>query len=1319
MAAPSKTVKIGKYDVVETIGRGGMGTVYLARDPFLDRLVAIKMMNVDVHESRDFLERFYREAKGTASLRHANIVTVFDLGEDQGRPFLVMEYLEGNSLEVLLRSHHPMSLLEKLNIVIETCQGLSYAHQRGIIHRDIKPGNIMVLNDGGVKIVDFGIARLGDQSMTRTGQIVGSLYYMSPEQIREQGVDARADIYAAGVVLYQLLTYALPFEAESAAATLAKILSDEPAPFREFDVSCPPELEAITFKALAKNRDQRFASADAFALSLSEVQNQLKQEFIQEYLEKADLLRQSHELLQAQECVLKALKLDRQNTTAARLLSAIRADLQAQLSAQRVRQLREQAEEAFGREDYETAIASVNHAIELEKTPELENLRAAIEKAKADAELVRKAVARAEAAQRSGDLDSAKSAIDTAFSRRPNDSNIKALRRAIERDLEERERQRKVEGLLDAARKYMGERKFTSALDFLREAQKLDPSAPQLRVLLERLASEHQQEKRRKELEQFKRAVQEAIDRDDYQTASAKAAEGLAKFSNEATLQQLRELADTQLELAAKKEFVRKQTARAQELLDGGLAHNALECVELALTKAPGDARLDSFRTMLRDRLAKDRDEADKSTCLRQANEAIAIGRYGDAIQLLEAARVRFTDSAELDERLRFARDQQAKAERQKLVEEAMRNAQRLGAERRFDAAVQLLQSAVQQVPSEDLELLLVQVKAQQESFTREIQAAIAKGRRLLDEGTIADAREFLGSRPNYYRQSPDFANLLAKAQAAVIPPREVAASAAAATQMFSPIGQMPAAPTPVEQRTTLYEVKPEEAHPRVEEPGLEEPPPPKSKIKLMAIGAAILVVAIAAVIWLLWPRAPKLATVTVQTQPGAHVFVDNKLAGTAQADGTLLIGGLNPGQHSLRTSLDKFTDGSEDVTLNAGERKTLPIAMETVLPPPPPPPAPPPPVFGKLLLRSNVEKAEVLIDGKLKGLTERGGGLELPLEPGKYKVQLKKNSYQDSPEQKIQITAKKDTTAKLKLEKSTTPISPAVDTYLNIQAPPNTQIRVDDGAPQRVGNDRTLFVKVQPGEHPIRAELDGYEPWASRETVSSGEKKAVDISLVPKVVVTPPPPPTPKPQPIVSFVPSKEILQEGESVTLSWNTRDADTVSISPEVGAVETNGNRTVHPTKNTAYTLIAKGPGGDAVARVNITVQPKPQPIAEKPKPEANPLPPQGVNEADAVHAAIDRYARAFESMNPVEMKRAWLNTRQVDKIIGTLLHEQNLHVQESCPDQPSISGNTATWSCLETMSGLRELKPFNDPPHRILFTLQKQSDGKWIVSSRQGQ
>ena len=817
MATPSKTTKIGKYDVIDIIGRGGMGVVYKARDPFLDRLVAIKMMNVDIHEDSDFMERFRREAKATASLQHPNIVTVHDLGEHENRPFLVMQYLEGYSLEALLRAHRDMTLVEKLNIIIEVCQGLAYAHQRGIIHRDIKPGNIMVLNDGSVKIVDFGIARLGDNTLTRTGQIVGSLYYMPSEQLRDRPVDTRADIYSTGVVLYQLLTNALPFEGESTGSTLAKILSDDPPPFSQFGLSYPPELEAITLRALAKDRDQRFPTAEAMAIALGEVQDRFKQDSIQEYLTQAEMLQRNNELQQAQECLLRVLKLDRQHTTAAKQLSAVRAKLQAQLSAERVRQLKRQAEEAYGHEEFDAALAFMKQAIELDNNPELETLRANIEKAKAEVELVRKAIARAEAAQRSGDLDSAKSAIDTAFSRRPNDSNIRVLRRAIERDLEERERQRQVEGLLDEARKQMVGRRFTAALDLLKEAQKLDPSAPQLRILLERLASEHQQEKRRRELERWNHEVQEAIDRDDYKAASEKAAEALGSFPNETGLARLKELADTQIEIAAQKEFVRNQTAAAQELLDSGQTQRALDTVEKALQRVPGNARLESLRALIQDRMLKERTEADKATCLRQANEAISLGRYPDAIQILESAQVRFVDSKDLDELLRFARDQQAKARRQAFVEDATRAAQRLLGEQDFEGAVKLLEKAAGQVPSEDLDLLLRQAREQRDGFLQDIQAAIAKGKSFLEKGEIASAREFLGSRPVSFHQSLEFRDLLEEAQNTPIPVIHADSDGTEATRMFTRSG--------LEDAAVIQEHAPPVFTPVEPEPVAEEPP--------------------------------------------------------------------------------------------------------------------------------------------------------------------------------------------------------------------------------------------------------------------------------------------------------------------------------------------------------------------------------------------------------------------------------------------------------------------------------------------------------------
>src|SRR5580704_6671893 len=193
--------KIGKYEVIGRLGQGGMGTVYKAHDPILDRLVAIKILAGGLTDDPAYRQRFYREAQATANLRHPNIVTIYDLGEHEERPYLVMEYLEGHTLDGSW-SWQGFELAQKLNVVIGVCHGLQHAHQRGVVHRDIKPGNVMVLGDGTPKIVDFGLAHIaqsGDRNLTRTGQIMGSLNYMSPEQVQGLPGDPRSDIFSTGV----------------------------------------------------------------------------------------------------------------------------------------------------------------------------------------------------------------------------------------------------------------------------------------------------------------------------------------------------------------------------------------------------------------------------------------------------------------------------------------------------------------------------------------------------------------------------------------------------------------------------------------------------------------------------------------------------------------------------------------------------------------------------------------------------------------------------------------------------------------------------------------------------------------------------------------------------------------------------------------------------------------------------------------------------------------------------------------------------------------------------------------------------------------
>src|SRR4029453_7959243 len=214
---------IGRYQVRECLGQGGMGVLHLALDPAIDRLVALKLLRVNQAEIR---ERFLREARLAARLQHPNIVTIFDVGEHEGQPFIAMEYIPGETFAELIARRASLPLARKLAMMIEVCGGLAYAHKHGIVHGDVKPANLMVSRDSQlVKVLDFGIARGAESTLTQVGMLMGTPNYMSPEQVQGQTVDHRSDIFAVGAVLYEVLVYRQAFQADNQAALLKKILT--------------------------------------------------------------------------------------------------------------------------------------------------------------------------------------------------------------------------------------------------------------------------------------------------------------------------------------------------------------------------------------------------------------------------------------------------------------------------------------------------------------------------------------------------------------------------------------------------------------------------------------------------------------------------------------------------------------------------------------------------------------------------------------------------------------------------------------------------------------------------------------------------------------------------------------------------------------------------------------------------------------------------------------------------------------------------------------------------------------------------------------
>ena len=252
-----------RYEILELIGSGGMANVYKARCHRLNRLVAIKILKSDLADNADFRRRFHDESQAVAQLSHANIVSVYDVSTNPDREYIVMELIDGITLKQYMERRGRMDWRESLHFITQIMRGLSHAHSRGIIHRDIKPQNIMVLRDGSVKVADFGIACLANQGQTLTQEALGSVHYISPEQARGDRIDARSDIYSAGVVLYEMLTGRLPFEGDSAVSVAIQHLSSVPLAPRDIDHSIPEPLELICMKAMNSDPNKRYASADA------------------------------------------------------------------------------------------------------------------------------------------------------------------------------------------------------------------------------------------------------------------------------------------------------------------------------------------------------------------------------------------------------------------------------------------------------------------------------------------------------------------------------------------------------------------------------------------------------------------------------------------------------------------------------------------------------------------------------------------------------------------------------------------------------------------------------------------------------------------------------------------------------------------------------------------------------------------------------------------------------------------------------------------------------------------------------------------------
>ncbi len=673
---------IGKYEVIDVIGTGGMGIVFRAHDPAIGRTVAIKMLRqADSSGGTGVFDRFFsREMKSTGNLHHKNIVTVYDSGEQDGNPYLVMEYLEGDAISKVIAERRPIPLVEKLDVVVQICDGLQYAHDRNIIHRDIKPANVILLADGTAKIVDFGVARIagGESTIVQAGQLVGSLYYLSPEQINSQPIDARSDIFSAGVLLYEFLTCELPFKGPDPSSTFVKILTEDPPQLSRFVPELPFALQTVVSRALAKNVNDRYQTAEELGFEILSVQKHLTSGIIADCMKRAEAAMQRHDLERARQHLLEVVRLDRQHERANRLLRDVRKAIQQEQRSSQIVQMRSQAQVALAGGQYEEALACADQALKLDPSDResvrlSDEIRSAITRARA----VREALNRAESALFAGDFDEAKDAVEESLRLDPSDSEARALSSVVNKELAERSRRQRVQDFVDQARRGIAERNFGDAVDALHHAEELDPADSNVRELLQWAERGQEQEKRRRYLQEITDQIEKALRNGDFSSACTISEMGLQRFPDDPTLGRLRAISEKQRDIAERRRFVQDQSLAVKILTDQGRLAEAIETLSLALKKYPGEPNLESLLALTRaevDRVRQEREEAARREEMQRAeddervhraqqvlNASIELRRSLDARTALDKISAdaehlrRAIESADLDEHARNA----------------------------------------------------------------------------------------------------------------------------------------------------------------------------------------------------------------------------------------------------------------------------------------------------------------------------------------------------------------------------------------------------------------------------------------------------------------------------------------------------------------------------------------------------------------------------------------------------------------------------------------------------------------------------------------
>ncbi len=768
--------KLGKYELIQELGRGAMGIVYRARDPIINRLVALKTITKGVAEDANLLQRFYREAQSAGGLQHPNIVTIYDMGEESGTPYIAMELIEGESLEQLIARRIELPLSLKLSYAIQACRAFDYAHKRGIIHRDIKPGNVMLSRDGTVKVVDFGIARVMESSKTQTGMLFGTFAYMSPEQYHGERADERSDIWSFGVLLYELLCYQRPFRGESPASLMRGICEQEPASILESAPDCAGDLEAITRKALQKSPSNRYQTMEDLLLDLDPICKGLQSATVAKLVSQGQGLVERGDFSGARDVLRQALQVESTNTQARNLLDRVNTELRRILIRPRAQQIVEMGSSLLQEGKLQEAKNEAENALQLDSNfePALE-LQRRVQQEFDRSQLISQYLEDAKLRMVEGVPEEAEEFLLKVLQLDPSNEQAKVLQGQVAKEKAERERRIRLLESMQQARSLWTVQNYGESIQLLSELQREFPEEEEIARLLETVREDQAEQHRRQTLEKARTLlaagrheectgllieIQKQFPADDEiarllvevreDQANQRRLQGLAQarrlLAGRRYEQCISLLAGLQQEFPGEDDFVQllqaaradeeqhhrqQQLAKARKLLAG---RRYEECGALLVelqAKFPQDEEIARLLSTLREEEAEQR----KLQTMAEARNLLASRRYDESLALLVKLQEVHPQDDEIARLIGNVRSDEA--EQRKLRDLA--EARTLLGERRYDESVTLLTNLRATFPDED-EIGKLLESARRDRAERQKQAKLAEARAWLASGRFEDA---------------------------------------------------------------------------------------------------------------------------------------------------------------------------------------------------------------------------------------------------------------------------------------------------------------------------------------------------------------------------------------------------------------------------------------------------------------------------------------------------------------------------------------------------------------------------------------------------